>query len=115
MDMPHPMRTVSQVLEKLRVKQMDTEFRWSAEGFHANKGKFYQPEDLEIVKVYRFEGISDPSDMAAIYIIETKDGLTGYTLDAYGVYSDHDYEEGYDDFLRKIPERGHEKQAQYML
>ena len=57
---------------------------------------------MKIIKVYRFEGDSDPSDESIIYILEANDGLTGYSMDAYGAYSDHE-EEGYDDFIRKIP------------
>ncbi len=34
-------------------------------------------------------------------MIEANDGLIGYSMDAYGVYSDHD-DDGYDDFIRKI-------------
>lgn len=95
------MTTISGVLEKLRVKKIDNEFKMSEEGFSAGKGKIYQPEDLKIIRTYRFEGESDPEDNSAIYIIEASDGLIGYTIDAYGVYSDHDSD--YDDFLRKIP------------
>jgi hypothetical protein len=115
MQTPHDMNTISNILEKLRIKKMDTEFRWTPEGFCAGKQKCYQPEDLEIVKVYRFEGISDPADMAILYIIEAKDGLTGYSLDAYATYSDHDEEDGYDNFVRRIPTRNHDKQLLFEL
>ena len=115
MDFPHPMKTVSEILEKLRVNGVDNEFRWTPEGFTAGKGKSYQPENLEIIKVYRFEGMSDPSDTSVIYIIRAKDGLTGYSLDAYGVYSNHESEEGYDNFIRQIPEKGHDDQLSFEL
>ncbi len=98
------MNTLSSILEKLRLKKMDNEFRWTPEGFTAGKGKTYQPNELKIVKVYRFEGESDPSDSSVLYIIEAnEDGLSGYSIDAYGMYSNHDDEEGYDNFLRNIP------------
>lgn len=109
------MSTVSQVLDNLRAKNMDLEFRWTPEGFTAGKGKSYQPEQLEIVKVYRFEGASDPSDMGILYILRTADGLVGYSLDAYGAYSSHQQEEGYDNFIRRIPERGHADQLLFEL
>ena len=35
-------------------------------------------------------------------LIEAENGLVGYSLDAYGAYSEHD-DDGYDDFIRKIP------------
>ncbi len=97
---PGEMTTVTSVLEKLRIKKRDKEFRMTPEGFTAGTGKYYNPEDLKIIKTYRFEGESDPSDSSIIYILEAKDGLVGYSMDAYGVYSDH--EDGYDDFIRKI-------------
>ncbi|BAV06051.1 hypothetical protein SAMN05421788_106120 [Filimonas lacunae] len=113
METPHEMTTVAQVLEKLRVKKMDNEFRYTEEGFTAGKGKVYQPEDLEITKVFRFEGPSDPSDMSIVYIIEAKDGLQGYSLDAYGTYSEH--EAGYDNFIRQVSVKGHEEQLLFEL
>lgn len=97
------MATLSHVLEKLRLKKLDNEFRWTEDGFNAGKGKNYDPQDLTIIKTYRFEGESDPADSSILYIIEANDGLTGYSLDTYGVYSDHGGEEGYDNFIRQIP------------
>ena len=88
------MNTLSQILNRLTVKGYDKEFRWTEEGFTVDD-KVYQPEDLTILKTYRFEGVSDPSDTSILYLIKAKDGLIGYSLDAYGVYSNHDGEEGY--------------------
>lgn len=96
------MTTLSQILEKLRLKKMDNEFRLEDGYFSAGKGKKYSAEDLTIIKTFRFEGESNPSDSSILYIIEAKDGLIGYSLDAYGVYSNHEDEEGYDNFIRKI-------------
>jgi hypothetical protein len=98
------MTTLSGVLEKLRIKKQDNEFRiFEGKQFAAPSGKHYDAVDLKIIKTYRFEGNSDPSDSSVIYLIEANDGLIGYSLDAFGVYSNHDDEEGYDDFLRSIP------------
>src|SRR5438876_12198661 len=99
---PSEMTTLTAVLEKLRQQHHDNEFTITKDGFTTTNGKFYQPEDLKIIRTYRFEGESDPADSSIIYLIEANDGLIGYTMDAYGVYSDHE-EEGYDDFIRKIP------------
>ena len=101
--MKEDMTTLSSVLENLRLKQEDHEFRWTEDGFTAGKGKIYQPEDLKIIKTYRFEGESDPSDSSILYVIEANDHLVGYSLDAYGLYSNHEGEEGYDNFIRRIP------------
>src|SRR6202165_2875350 len=99
---PAEMTTLSQIIEKLRLKRQDNEFILTPEGFTIGNGKFYQPHDLKIIRTYRFEGESDPSDSSIIYLLEANDGLIGYSMDAYGVYSDHG-DDGYDDFIRKIP------------
>jgi len=99
---PAQMTTLTSVLEQLRIKKHDNEFRMTEEGFTAGKGKTYKPEDLKIIRTFRFEGNSDPADSSVVYLIEANDGLIGYSLDAFGAYSDHE-EEGYDEFIRNIP------------
>lgn len=108
--MQEDLTTLSSLMNKLRLKKWDNEFRWDKDGFHIGRGKMYHPEDLKIIKVYRFEGDSNPSDSAILYILEANDGLTGYSLDAYGVYSNHEDEEGYDNFIRQIPVENREEQ-----
>lgn len=100
--MTDEMTTLATVLEKLRLKKRDNEFRMTEEGFGIGNGKFYTPEDLKILRTYRFEGASDPADSSILYIIEANDGLTGYSIDAYGAYSNHE-DDGYDDFIKQIP------------
>ena len=95
------MTTLSVILEKLRLKKQDNEFIMTEKGFGTGTGKFYQPEELKIIKTYRFEGDSDPSDSVILYLIEANDGKIGYSIDAYGAYSNHD-DEKYDDFIRRI-------------
>ncbi len=95
------MTTLSTVLEKLRLKKQDNEFKLTEDGcFTAGKGKSYKADELLIIKTYRFEGESSPSENAVLYVIQAKDGLIGYSMDAYGVYSNN--EASYDDFIRKI-------------
>lgn len=96
------MTTVSSVLEKLRLRKYDNEFKMGHDGFTWNNNKHYHPEDLKIIRTYRFEGESDPEDNAIIYLIQAGDGLIGYSIDAYGAYSDYGGDE-YDNFIRKIP------------
>lgn len=43
--------------------------------------------DLEVLKYYRFEGMTNPDDNAVLYVIETKTGEKGLLVDAYGAYS----------------------------
>ena len=99
---PAEMTTLSQVIEKLRLKRQDNEFRLTQEGFTIGNGKFYQPQDMKIIKTFRFEGESDPSDSSILYVLEGNDGTIGYSADAYGAFSNHD-DMHYDDFIRKVP------------
>jgi hypothetical protein len=95
------MTTISSILERLRIKKQDNEFTMTEKGFTTDKTKFYQPEDLKIIRTYRFEGESDPADSSILYLIEASDGKVGYSLDSYGAQSNH--EPNYDEFIRKIP------------
>lgn len=103
------MTTLSTVLEKLRVKRQDNEFTMTDEGFSCNSSKIYQPEDLTIIKTYRFEGESDPSDSAILYLIQANDGLIGYSIDTYGAQSNN--ADGYDDFIKKVRMEDRENQV----
>jgi hypothetical protein len=97
---PIQMTTLVSVLETLRKKKMDNEFRMTEKGFTADKNKYYQPEDLVIIKTYRFEGDTNPDDASILYLIQANDGLTGYSIDAYGVYTNHDND--YNEFIKKL-------------
>lgn len=94
------MTTVNTVLENLRHKKQDTEFFYDEKGFTAGKGKYYTPEELTIIKTYRFEGDSNPSDMSVIYLIKAADGLIGYIMDAYGSATNHGSD--FNEFIQKI-------------
>ena len=97
---PGEMTTLSRILEKLRIRNQDKEFVMTDDGFTPGNTKFYNPEDVTIIKTYRFEGDSDPVDSTILYLIEANDGLVGYSIDSYGAYTNHS--EAYDDFIKKI-------------
>lgn len=103
MQQPVEMTTLSQVLEKLRLKGVDNELKMNGDKQMVSEQseKVYRPEDLVIFKTFRFEGDSDPGDNSALYITEDKEGEIGYILDAYGAYSNHDGFE-FSDFIKNI-------------
>ena len=54
----------------------------------AGTGTAFSAKDLVIREYRRFEGISDPDDMAILYAIESVSGVRGTLADAFGVYAD---------------------------
>lgn len=111
MEKPGEMTTLTRVLERLHEKGFDHELKMSDHGRMQSSvsNKIYDPGDLKIIKTYRFEGESDPSDSSVLYVLEDKEGEKGYVLDAYGIYSTHE-ESGFDEFLQKIPVEDREDQ-----
>ncbi len=109
---PGEMTTLVQVMNKLRDKGFDNELKVSDHGRmqSAVNDQVYDPEDLKIIKTYRFEGESDPSDNSVLYLLEDREGRKGYVLDAYGMYTSHD-ESGFDEFLQKIPVEDRDEQV----
>ena len=49
---PEEMTTLSQVIEKLRMKRRDNEFLLTPQGFSVGSGKFYQPGTVVELPVY---------------------------------------------------------------
>lgn len=108
---PGVMTTLSAVMEKMRKNGYDHELKMSDHGRMQSPDaqKIYNPDELTIVKTYRFEGESDPSDSSILYLMHDKEGEKGYVLDAYGAYSTHE-ESGFADFIKKIPVEDREEQ-----
>lgn len=52
-----------------------------------NRKTMHAAEDLNVVRYYRFEGMTDPGDNTVLYVIETVAGEKGLLVDAYGMYS----------------------------
>lgn len=110
----HDLTTLSQVMEGLRKKGIDQEFKLKKEGFTIGSSKFYSPSDLLIIKDYRFEGETDPGEESVLYLIKANDGLIGYTIDSYGVYSEHESGD-FNNFMRQIPVAKHEDEILFKL
>ncbi|WP_192348930.1 hypothetical protein [Algoriphagus sp. Y33] len=97
------MTTYSQVLNLLPDRGYGNELNIQRAGASFDGSEtLYQPEQLKIVKTYRFEGESDPADMAVIYLIHSESGEKGFILNAYGTYSDED-NRYYDEFIKRVP------------
>ena len=58
--------------------------RLTAEG----SARSYRSDQVLIADHRRFEGVSDPSDSAVVYAIDTEDGVKGTLVDGYNAYAD---------------------------
>lgn len=62
--------------------------------------KRYAPAEVMILREHRYEGMSNPSDMSILYVVETLDGSKGTLLASYGAIEDNLINE----FMKDIPE-----------
>ncbi|MDZ4712174.1 MAG: phosphoribosylpyrophosphate synthetase [bacterium] len=93
------MTPLSLVIPQLRKKGYGNDFELTIEGMLSRHTKeVFQPEELTIERVYRFEGNSNPDDMAVMYGVASAGGTKGIIIDAYGTY----YDDKLGDFLRKV-------------
>lgn len=102
--LPTTMNTLTEVMEMLADKGYDNELTFSEQGRMEGMGKSYRPEDLTLIRTYRFEGPSDPADNTALYLLADKDGPVGYIMDVYGY--DSNYGNAFSEFLKNIPVKG---------
>jgi hypothetical protein len=88
---PKGYRTLGEAVEDLRRRGFSENFEFLGKTFQAvNSGKTFTANDLTIVEHHRFEGASDPDDMAVLYAIEAADGTRGTIADAFGPQANPD-------------------------
>jgi len=93
------MKTLASCLNKVVRDGYTENFKVTEEGLQSlETEKLYKPDEVHIVNFFRFEGASDPSDSAILYIIETNNGAKGTLTDAYGMYGDADI----DKFIKEV-------------
>ncbi|WP_224996999.1 hypothetical protein [Cesiribacter sp. SM1] len=97
----HRLTTLSQISNELRLQGFTEEFTITAAGLKCcSSEKVFAPEDVKILKHYRFEGDSDPGDMSILYVLKTISGLRGTVATAYGSYGDVEFPE----FMKRVEE-----------
>jgi len=67
-----------------------------------DSGRRFSAHQVVVREYHRFEGVSDPDDMAILYGIEAEGGVRGTLVDAFGAYSDP----AVSAFLAEVPIRG---------
>lgn len=87
-------------IEKYQARGYTSNFRCDNKSLIELKTKkAYKPEQVIIKREHRFEGMSNPSDMSILYVIETEDGMKGLVTANYGSNSDTEL----DEFFKNIP------------
>lgn len=90
---PH-MKSLAMLSNKMVLDGYDDDFKITGKGLKSLKTeKIYQPDQINVINFFRFEGQSDPNDNTIMYVIETSDGLKGTLVDAYGAYADRQLSE----------------------
>ncbi len=81
------MHTLSDTLHELEQRGFKDSFEQDGAALRSTEsGRRYDPADITVLEVYRFEGDSDPDDMSVVYAVRTRDGTQGTILDAFGTY-----------------------------
>ena len=82
--------TVTEALKDLKLRGFTIDFNIAFDKIICSDNKIcLNPNEFEIVEVYRFEGDTDPGDENVVYAIESKDTkIKGTMLSAYGMYAE---------------------------
>ena len=92
------------VTNKLQKDGYKTDFKVTEDGRLATMDdkESFTPEEVRIVDFYRFEGETNPEDMAILYVLETTSGLKGSVTNSYGPTADDNIET----FMKKVEDMG---------
>jgi quercetin dioxygenase-like cupin family protein len=83
------MPTLSGTIERLNGEGYTAHFGVVGNRLRAfESGEAFEAHEVVIREYQRFEGVSNPDDMAVVYAIESANGIRGSLVDAFGVYSD---------------------------
>ncbi len=82
--------TVTEALKDLKARGFTIDFNLAFDKITCPDNKVcLNPNEFEIVEVYRFEGDTDPGDENVVYAIKSKDGtLKGTMSSAFGMYAE---------------------------
>ena len=92
------------VLNKVHKDGYKIDFKVTEDGRLATMDdkESFGPDQVRIVDFYRFEGETNPGDMAVLYVLETSSGAKGSITNSYGAYAD----ETIDTFMKKVEDLG---------
>ena len=82
--------TVLQALTGLKTEGFTVDFNLKEDSIHSIDAAYvFKSDEFEIVRIYRFEGMSDPDENAVVYAIEsTENAVKGTLVNSYGIYAE---------------------------
>ncbi|MEO8149518.1 MAG: phosphoribosylpyrophosphate synthetase [Bacteroidia bacterium] len=89
--------TLSEAVNDLQLRGFNKNFSISENCIECDAMQL-NPDEFEISEVHRFEADTDPGASTILYAIESKDGIKGLLVNAYGAYSDG----ATDDLIEKL-------------
>lgn len=91
--------TLVHAMNDLHEKGYKESFQAIKEGIRATQAnKTFPPEHIKIINIYRFEGMTNPSDQSELFALETRDGIKGTLVHNYGADSNQN-----EDMIRRLP------------
>jgi hypothetical protein len=79
--------TVTEAVNGLKRRGYTIDFNLKENCIVCHEGKF-NPDEFEIMEVYRFEGNTDPADEAIVYGISSVNGMKGILVNGFGATAD---------------------------
>jgi len=77
--------TLSEAIEDLQKEGFTVNFDLVEDGVQSKDlKKQWKAGEIEVVKFYRFEGMSSAGDNTILYVLECKSGEKGLLVNAYG-------------------------------
>ncbi|MFM2305600.1 MAG: hypothetical protein RLZZ367_269 [Bacteroidota bacterium] len=81
--------TLVDALNDLKARGYDRDFNLREDVIECSvSGTRLSPAEFEITETYHFDGATDVDDEVVLYAIESKTGLKGTLVNAYGIYAD---------------------------
>ena len=99
MPMPIEIPTLAGTMRELAGRGFTEHFIMVNETLRGVDSKtMFWADEVTVAEYHRFEGASDPDDMAILYAVQTRSGARGTLADAFGIYADPRV----GDFMREV-------------
>jgi hypothetical protein len=102
MDSNNKYDTLSDATEQLLKKGYNINFLVNNAGkLSDNKDLEFEPAEVILKEIHRFEGMTNPADNSILYAVKTRSGEKGIVIDSYGA----DGSEVTSDFMNKVEQQ----------